>query len=269
MSNHNSANVSLTEFLCVRPSITIYFPLPLSDSFLENSTTSYVKQMETKQSCTPCLCGSKPTSSSMVAAHGKVLKRRLKLGSVHPALFFSSNCNSFPSHLPLPPSHGKPIHPVQPAGDATHFIEDLMDAKGHNGPREVSQIQLLTSKISHICKEIHDIKSQRKPQTNISIQNYTSTGLVEEQTNPNYTRERDNNNSAKEDTGDEDGWGGTYSSHSTLCPHEPSNPYNPSHHAPFLPSPNPPPAESILEPPGDLSPSPASRIGTLSPSSLS
>ena len=128
---------------------------------------------------------------------------------------------------------------------------------------------MLTSKISHICQEIRDIKSRRKPQTNISIQNYVNTGLVEEQTNQNYTWERDNNSSAKEDTGDEDGWGGTYSSHSTLCPHEPSTPGNPSHHAPIPPSPNPPPSESILEPPGDLSPSPASRIVTLSPSLLS
>ena len=133
----------------------------------------------------------------------------------------------------------------------------------------MSRIRSLTSKISHICQEIRDIKNQRKPQTNISIRSYTSTGLVEEQTNPNYTLERDNNSSAKEDTDDEDGWGGTYSSHSTLCPHEPSNPDNPSHHAPVPPSPNPPPIESILEPPGDLSPSPASKIATLSPSSLS
>ena len=138
MSNHNSASVSLTQSFCVYvPALQFASLYPLSDAFLENSTTSYVKQMETKQSCTPCLCGSKPTSSSMVATHGKVLKRRLKLGSVRPALFFSGNCNSFPSHLPLPPSRGKPIHLVQPAGDATHFIEDLMDAKGHNGPREV------------------------------------------------------------------------------------------------------------------------------------
>ena len=52
----------------------------------------------------------------------------------------------------------------------------------------VSRIHLLTSKISHICQEICDIKSRRKPQTNIAIQNYTNTGLVEEQTNRNYTR---------------------------------------------------------------------------------
>ena len=132
----------------------------------------------------------------------------------------------------------------------------------------MSRIQFLTAKISHICQEIRDIKSRRKPQTNIAIRNYTNTGLVEAQTSQNYTRARDNNNSAKEDTSDEDGWGGTYSAHSTLCPHEPSNPSTPSHHAPIPPSLNPPPSESILEPPGDLSPSPTSRIATLSPSSL-
>ena len=134
---------------------------------------------------------------------------------------------------------------------------------------EVSRIQLLTSKISHICQEIRDIKDRRIPQTNIAIQNYTNTGLVEEQTNLNCIQEQGSNSSAKEDTDDGDDWGGTYSAHSTLCPHEPSNHDNPSHHAPIPPSLNPPLSESILEPPGDLSPSPASRIVTLSPSSLS
>ena len=133
----------------------------------------------------------------------------------------------------------------------------------------LSRIQLLTSKISYICQEICDIKGGKKPQTNIAIQIYTNTGLVEEQTNPNYTWEQDNNSSAKEDIGDEDDWGGTYFAHNTLCPHGPSNSGSPSRHAPIPPSPNPPPSESILEPPGDLSPSPASRIATLSPSSLS
>ena len=133
----------------------------------------------------------------------------------------------------------------------------------------LSRIRLLTSKISHICQEICDIKSRRKPQTNIAIQNYTNTGLVEGQTNRNYTRAPDNNNSAKEGSDDEDGLGETYSSHSKLCHRAPNNVDIPSRHAPSLPSPNPPPTESILEPPGDLSPSPASRIATLSPSSLS
>ena len=155
------------------------------------------------------------------------------------------------------------------AGEGDRFAGGIgMLPRGTGLRKRLSRIQLLTSKISHICQEIRDIKSRRKPQTNISIQNYTSTGLVEEQKDLNYTREQDNNSSAKEDTGDEDGWGGTYSSHSTLCPHEPNNPDNPSRHAPVPPSPNPPPAESILEPPGNLSPSPASRIETLSPSSL-
>ena len=139
---------------------------------------------------------------------------------------------------------------------------------GHGCTGVVSRIQLLISKISHICQEICDIKSRKRPQTNIAIRNYINTGLAEERTNLNYTREQGNNSSARGDTGDEDDWGGTYSSHSTLCPHEPSNPDNPSHHAPIPPSPNPLPSESILEPPGDLSPSPASRIATLSPASL-
>ena len=129
----------------------------------------------------------------------------------------------------------------------------------------VSRIQSLTSKISHICQEIRDIKSRRKPQSNLANQHYTNTGLDEGQTNWNCTQERGNSSSAKEDSGDEDGWDETYSSRSKLHPPEPNNPYIPSHHAPTPPSLNPPPSESILEPPGDLSPSPTS----LSPSLLS
>ena len=133
----------------------------------------------------------------------------------------------------------------------------------------MSQIQLLTSKISHICQDIRDIKRQRKPQTNIAIQNYTNTGLVEGQTNRNYTREPDSSNSAKEGSDGVDGLGGTYSFHSKLHHREPNNPDTPSHHAPAPPSPNPAPSESSLEPPGDLSSSPASKIVTATPSSLS
>ena len=131
----------------------------------------------------------------------------------------------------------------------------------------MSQIQLLTSKISHICQEIRDIKTQRRPQTNIAIRNYTNTGLAEGQTNQNYTREPDSSNSAKEGSDGVDGLGETYSSHSKLCHHEPNNPGTPSCHAPTPPSPNPAPSESTLEPPGDLSPSPASKIATETPSS--
>src|SRR6202000_1183523 len=116
--------------------------------------------------------------------------------------------------------------------------------------------------------KIRDIKSAKKPKSNLLNPNYTITSLDEGQKDQNYTQELGSNNSAKEDTDDRDGWGGTYSAHSTLCPHEPNNPNNSSHHAPIPPSPNPLPSENILEPPGDLSPSPASRIGTSTPSSL-
>ena len=132
----------------------------------------------------------------------------------------------------------------------------------------MSRIQSLTSKISHICQEICDIKSRRKPQTNIAIQNYTNTGLVEKQTSRNYTREPDSSNSAKEGSDGVDDLGETYSSHSKLHHCEPNNPGTPSRHAPIPPSPNPAPSESSLEPPGDLSPSPASKIATETPSSL-
>ena len=132
----------------------------------------------------------------------------------------------------------------------------------------LSRIQFLTSKISHICQEICDIKSRRRPQTNIAIQNYTNTGLVEEQTNRSYTREPDSSNFAKEDSDGVDSLGETYSFHSKLHHREPNNPDTPSHHAPTPPSPNPAPSESSLEPPGDLSPSPASKIVTETPSLL-
>ena len=132
----------------------------------------------------------------------------------------------------------------------------------------LSRIQLLTSKISHICQEICDIKGRRKPQSNLAKRNHVNKELDEELTNPNYTLERGNSNSAKEGSHDGDGWDETYSSHSKLHPPEPNNTYIPSHHAPTPPSPNPPPSESIQEPPGDLSPSPTSRIGTSTPSSL-
>ena len=83
----------------------------------------------------------------------------------------------------------------------------------------MSRIRMLTSKISHICQEIRDIKSRRKPQTNISIRNYTSTGLVEGQTSQNNTRAPDNNSSAKEGSDDEDGLGDTCSLSGPLLPY--------------------------------------------------
>ena len=134
--------------------------------------------------------------------------------------------------------------------------------------RSLSRIQFLTSKISHICQEICDIKSRKKPWSNLANQNSVNTGLDKGLTNPNYTRERDNSNSAKEGSDGGDDWDGTYSSRSTLHPPEPNNPNNPSHRAPIPPFPNPAPSESTLEPPRDLSPSPASRIETLIPSLL-
>ena len=92
--------------------------------------------------------------------------------------------------------------------------------------------------------------------------------MVEGQTNQNYTWEPDSSNSAKEGSDGVDGLGETYSSHSKLHHREPNNPDTPSCHAPTPPSPNPAPSESSLEPPGDLSPSPASKIETGTPSSL-
>ena len=65
----------------------------------------------------------------------------------------------------------------------------------------------LISKISHICQEICDIKSRRKPKSKISIPNTTRTSLDEGETDQNYTQEPGSNNSAMEGTGDEDNLG--------------------------------------------------------------
>src|ERR1700743_2419475 len=92
--------------------------------------------------------------------------------------------------------------------------------------QELSRIQLLTSKISHICQEICDIKEARKAKSNLLWGTSTSTNSVEAQTSTTSPQEQTTSSSAREDSSDEDDWGGTYSPHSTLCPHEPSNPYN-------------------------------------------
>ena len=47
--------------------------------------------------------------------------------------------------------------------------KNLEEINGQFIHHRVSRIQLLTSKISHICQEICDIKSRGKPQTNIAI----------------------------------------------------------------------------------------------------
>ena len=112
--------------------------------------------------------------------------------------------------------------------------EDILRLQSWEAPATLSRIQSLTSKISHICQEIRDIKSRKRPQTNIAIRNYINTGLAEGQTNRNYTQEPDSNNSAKEGSDGGDDLGETYSSHSKLCHHEPSNPDIPSHHAPSV-----------------------------------
>src|ERR1700743_585376 len=133
----------------------------------------------------------------------------------------------------------------------------------------VSQIQFLTSKISHICQEICDIKSKKKPQSHLMDSNYVNACRDRERTGQNYTREPDSNNSAKEGSGDEGGWDETCSSHSKLCHHEPNNLDNSSHHVPSLPSPSPTLSGNTPLPPAILSPSPTSKIGTSTPSSPS
>ena len=90
--------------------------------------------------------------------------------------------------------------------------------------------------------------------------------MDEGQTDLNYSWEPKNNSSSKEGSSNKDGWDDTCSSHSKICHHEPNNLDTPSHHAPIPPSPSLVPSESILEPPGDLTPSPASKIETETPS---
>ena len=70
----------------------------------------------------------------------------------------------------------------------------------------LSQICLLTSKISHVCQEICDIKKAKKPKSHLSKSNYTSTSWDEGRTDLNYTLELDNNSSAKEGSDGGDGW---------------------------------------------------------------
>ena len=144
----------------------------------------------------------------------------------------------------------------------------LLNWRPFTGPKGqwlLSWIQLLTSKISHICQEIRDIKSTKKPKSNSLPHNYINTHLDEGRKDQTSIQEPNSSSFAMEGNNDGDGSDDTYSSHSTQYHHEPSNPDNPSHHAPIPPSLNPLPSESIPEPPGDLSPSPASRIVTLTP----
>ena len=87
----------------------------------------------------------------------------------------------------------------------------------------MSQIQLLTSKISHICQEIHDIKSVRKPKSNSLSENYTNTCSDEGQKGQKSTQEPNSNSSATENNDDGDGLDGTCSFHSKQCHREPNN----------------------------------------------
>ena len=102
----------------------------------------------------------------------------------------------------------------------------------------VSQTQSHISNISCICQEICHIKRRRRPR---SISQTSNNTIMDEggTTDPMRTQEPSSNSSVKGDNSDEGCSDGTYSSHSTLCPHEPSNCNSPSHHAPVPPSLNP------------------------------
>ena len=99
----------------------------------------------------------------------------------------------------------------------------------------LSRIQFLTSKISHSCQEIRDIKSVRKPKSYSLPENYTITCMDEGQKGQRSIQEPNSNSSAMEDNNDGDGLDGTCSSHSKQCHCEPNNLDIPSHHAPSPP----------------------------------
>ena len=77
------------------------------------------------------------------------------------------------------------------------------------------QTQLLISKISHTCQEIHDIKERHKSKSIVKAN--SDTIMDKGQTNLNCTQEPESSNSAKEGSDDEDGWDETYSFHSRQC----------------------------------------------------
>ena len=56
------------------------------------------------------------------------------------------------------------------AGHEAQVFQNCLDRMEENICRcgRMARIQLLTSKISHICQEIRDIKNRRKPQSNLS-----------------------------------------------------------------------------------------------------
>ena len=84
----------------------------------------------------------------------------------------------------------------------------------------------------------------------------------------NYTLGPDSNNSARQGSDGRDGLGVTCSIHNTQYYCSPKNPHNSLCHAPAPPSLRLLPSGSSSRPPGDLPPSPVSKIGTLTPSSL-
>ena len=174
-----------------------------------------------------------------------------------------------PEPLPCPdPSEASEKSSLLPASLSSLPKKDNIEPNALSMNMErLSQIQLLTSRIPHVCQEICDIKEAKKTRSNLLQRTYTSTHLDEVQTNQTNTQEPNSSSFAKEGSDDEGGLGDIYSSRSIQYHHEPSNPDNSSRHAPVPPSLNPLPVGSNLEPPGDLSPSPASKIGTSTPSS--
>ena len=74
---------------------------------------------------------------------------------------------------------------------------------------ELSRIQLLTSKISHICQEIRDIKNAKKPKPNSLSQNYTNTNLDEGRKDQTNIWEPNSSSFAMEGNDDGDGLGDT------------------------------------------------------------
>ena len=98
---------------------------------------------------------------------------RLPPPPLFPPSHFSFGEIDLPATLPPPsskyPTFNQALELTRQLGirPSIETLKTLENVEGKGKERELSRIQLLTSKISHICQEIRDIKTRRRPQTNI------------------------------------------------------------------------------------------------------
>ena len=116
------------------------------------------------------------------------------------------------------------------ATPAKKSLTRLLDA-----PPTLSRTQTLITQISRLCQEIRDIKRQNKNRSNSTPKDEpregaTLTKIQERRTmDSNQCQDRTNIDGT-------DGFGCTYSSHSTLPPHSERSHDTPSHHETSHPS---------------------------------